>query len=254
MFRRRAKKTPEQEKIKKTRVKKEKVEVNQANQLWTYNPHSTKPLIHSGQYYPYENFIVACFIDPGKVNCGIRICINNLNTDKITTIMQYNFNFMHESFATISGDDRDNVHYSNSIKILSKYLSLFQFCHYIVIERQLKQNYSMIRFSQHLISFFLYITRDVGFKPLIVEIDSSLKTRLLGAPNFGKDKPARKKWSVQKAIEILKNRGEHDYADLIKNLTKADEHGDCVSMDEVWWKIIFNHKNGIPLPSKINFE
>ena len=42
------------------------------------------------------------------------------------------------------------------------------------------------------------------------------------------DKPARKKWSVVKAKEILKDRGEEEVLEKIKTVKKADDLADTL--------------------------
>ncbi len=79
--------------------------------------------------------------------------------------------------------------------------------------------------------------KDKGFRPLIVEIDAHLKSRMLDAPKK-MTKPQLKKWAPAKAIEILTARGDHATAKLIATAGKADDHGDAVCYDEVWWRIL----------------
>jgi hypothetical protein len=224
-----------------------------SNILWPYNCHSTPPLIHSSHFDPSSDTLIGIFVDPGKINCGVRICSNNLITGKITTIMQRSFNFMDKDIEKIEGDDVTTVHYSNMLKLFEEFIPLFQNSHYIVIERQLRQNYSMIRFSQHLITYFMYVTKNKGLKPLIYEMDSSLKTRFLNAPPFGKNKKARKNWNIQKAMEILEEREDLECLKLLKSLkttgtNKADEAADTVSMCEVFWNMLKSGEHGIPSP------
>lgn len=197
-----------------------------------HNPHSLSPLVHSSIIDENSNYLIGVFIDPGIINCAIRICKNDLITNTITTILQIKLNF---------NDPTPDLHYFNAITILNKYLSYFKWSHYIVIEKQLPINYKLVRMSQHLISYFMITLKNKGFRPLIYEIDPKQKSHLLGG-KFKMPKAKLKIWCKDKALEILLARNDISTYNFIINSKKQDDHGDTVCYDECWWLLIKTEK------------
>ena len=87
-----------------------------------------------------------------------------------------------------------------------------------------------LKLGQHCYSYF---TIRYGRFKKVIEFPAYYKTQILGAEKIkGKkvkngnfqwktiDKPARKKWSVSKATEILSSRGEIETMNNIKTKTK----------------------------------
>lgn len=207
-----------------------------------YNPHTLSPVVHSENYENNSNFLIAVFIDPGIVNCAVRISKYDLLSNTITTILQTKLNFKNTEH---------NGHYQQSSDILSKYLDLFKWSHYIVIEKQMKINYSLLRFSQHIISFLIIKLKNLGFRPLIYEIDSTQKSKCLGITS-GMKKKDLKKACIVKAMEILALRKDLSTIDNINKDKKKDDHCDVICYDEVWWNYIKNNKFNILRPSITN--
>lgn len=115
---------------------------------------------------------------------------------------------------------------------LDENLSLFLTSHIILIERQLPENYSAVRFSQHILSYFLIKLKDTELLPLILEVDSKLKIRQLGIPS-GLPKKEYKTRLIEKAKELLRMRGDIEGVKFIeKSKIKADDICDCVCQIE----------------------
>jgi len=217
-----------------------------SNTYIKYNPHTLNPLIHSSNADPNSNYVIGVFIDPGLINCAIRVCKNDLTTGKIETLLQVKLDFKKNT----SNKDNEIDIYNNSIGILDYYLDFFKWSHYIIIEKQLPINYSLVRMSQHIISYFMINLRNKGFRPLIYEIDPKQKSHLLGG-KFKMSKPQLKVWCKNKALEILTTRGDESTKKLIISSKKQDDHGDTVCYDECWWILMKNDKIPFPINNKI---
>lgn len=124
---------------------------------------------------------------------------------------------------------------------LDEHLELFKQCHYVIIERQLPVNYYAVRISQHTISYFLIKLKDTPLLPLILEIDSKLKTIQLDAPT-GMNKREVKQWSEKKAEELLNKRKDAYSLSILKKSKKKDDLADTVCQIEA----LFNYF-GYPL-------
>jgi hypothetical protein len=209
---------------------------SKVEQYAVFNPHTKEPLVGSNKVHEGKFFVNGVFIDPGVRNCAVRIANYNIISGKITTVLQKIFDFTK----TKKGDEervgRETFHYTNMNSVLSEYVDYFIWSHYIVIESQLPINYDLVRMSQHLISFFTHKIADKGYRPLIIEIDAKMKSQPFGAPKM--KKPELKKWCRNKAIEILTARGDVETANFIASCKKADDHGDTVCYEEVWWTLI----------------
>lgn len=212
-----------------------------------YNPHSLEPLVHSSFIEKDSNYMIGVFIDPGIRNCAIRVCKNDLITKKIETIAQLKFDFKTKKNNYNEFNYEDTFYYSNCYDILTENIDLFIFSHYIVIEKQLKLNFDLTKLSHHLISFFLIKLKNLGFRPLIYEIDPKQKSHQLGG-KFKMTKPELKIWCKNKAIEILKNREDNDTLEFLLQCKKQDDHGDTICYDEVWWKYLENNIYNIKIP------
>ena len=105
-----------------------------------------------------------------------------------------------------------------------------------------KINLKAIKIGQHTQSYFLF--RYGKFKT-VIEFPSYHKTQVLGSEKINKgttkagkikfkniDKPQRKKWSIEKAKEILFLRGETEHVLLLatKRATKGQK---CIKKDDL---------------------
>ena len=127
----------------------------------------------------------------------------------------------------------------NMTSLLDKYKSYWDQCDIVVIEKQMSFgsncNTMALKLGQHCWSYFSLRYSD-GERPTLVEFPAYHKTQVLGARKvMGKrgawkaiDKPARKKWSVEKGIEILCTRGDADGVAVIKSRGKKDDLCDVI--------------------------
>lgn len=194
-----------------------------------FNPHDLPPLIGA-------DHVVVTVIDPGITNAAIRQAVRCNRTKKVVTQLQIKVDFTHETLKR-EGPGSETSHYTSACRVLDSYAEYFQHSHYILVESQLTINPDMTRMGQHLISHLMNIIKNKGYRPLIVELDPHLKTRLLDCPPKMK-KPQYKAWCRDKAVEILKERGDYETANLIETTSKGDDHGDVVCYEVVWWLML----------------
>jgi hypothetical protein len=151
----------------------------------------------------------------------------------------------HENIDLTEGCDPkkklDPLTFHNMIEVLDRFAEFWDQCSAFVIEEQMsfkgKYNTMAVKLAQHCASYFMF--RYGQSKP-VIEFPSYHKTQVLGAEKTagkvcknGKtkfktmDKPQRKKWSVNKCIEILTHRGEIEILDELTSVTKKDDLADC---------------------------
>ncbi len=115
-------------------------------------------------------------------------------------------------------------------RVLDNHVALFDLCDIILIEKQMgfgkAHNTLGLRIAQHCLSYFLI--RYDSFKE-VQEYPAYHKTQILGAPK-GLSKPQRKKWSVEKAKEVLGMGKASAVLDKWASFKKRDDVSDCVCM------------------------
>ena len=132
--------------------------------------------------------------------------------------------------------------YHNMINVLDAYDEYWKKCSVILIEEQMsfgkKMNKMAVKLAQHCYSYFTF---NYGKLHKIVEFPAYNKTQVLGAQKIqgtpyksGKirykamEQRDRKKWSVNKAIEIFTSRGELDILDNLTSVKKKDDLADVL--------------------------
>lgn len=133
--------------------------------------------------------------------------------------------------------------FHNMIDALDNYVNYWDKCSAFVIEEQMafgkKLNKMAMKLGQHCYSYFIF---KYGRYKSVIEFPAYHKTQILGAPKVegkpyksGKkrykamEKPQRKKWSVDKAIDILTNRGEMDILEGLTSAKKKDDLADVLT-------------------------
>jgi hypothetical protein len=132
--------------------------------------------------------------------------------------------------------------YYNMNEALDEYDEYWETCSIILIEEQMsfgkKFNKMAMKLAQHCYSYFTF---KYGRQHTIIEFPAYHKTQVLGAPKVegkpyksGKvrykamEQRDRKKWSVNKAIEILTGRGEMDVLEEMTSVRKKDDLADVL--------------------------
>jgi len=147
--------------------------------------------------------------------------------------------------------------FHNMIDELDKYVDYWDKCLAFVIEEQMsfgkKLNKMAMKLGQHCYSYFAF---KYGRYKTIVEFPAYHKTQILGAPKVegkpyksGKtrykamEKAQRKKWSVEKAIEILTSRGEIEILNGLTSVKKKDDLADVLTQLQAFKYRTFVDKN-----------
>ncbi len=187
-------------------------------------------------YYPHTNnislrewsdeYIQVVSIDPARKNFAIRI--ERRYKDKIVPIV-----FHKAAVDSMTENVCDT--YKNITNLLDNYLTHLLTSHYIIIERQLPQNYKATRIAQHTISYFCIKLYNNKLLSSIIEIDPKLKGKMLGASRQLTDKQL-KSWAVEKARSILTLRNDtFSLSVLDKFKTKQDDLSDTICQIEAYF-------------------
>lgn len=111
---------------------------------------------------------------------------------------------------------------------LTKYQQFYDDCHFVIIERQLPQNYQATRVAQHTITYFSLRLHNKPLLPGIIEVDPKLKGKMLGAPK-GINEKQLKSWAVVKARELLAIRQDTFSLEVLDHFrNKQDDLSDTV--------------------------
>src|SRR5574338_252301 len=138
-----------------------------------YYPHS-KGVEERNWDNEFRQFIS---IDPARKNLGFRIERRH-NGGEIETLA-YNKFSVEEFIVDDEGRFTHNMTYSNITSMLDDHKEYFEDTHYIIIERQLPENYKATRIAQHIISYFSITLRNAKLLPMIIEVAPQLKGKML---------------------------------------------------------------------------
>lgn len=138
---------------------------------------------------------------------------------------------LHKNIDLTGGSNKskylDDIVFLNMYSTLDEFVLYFDKCDIILIEQQMsfgahKTNTMAMKLAQHCKSYFIYKYRG---KKEIVDFPAYNKTQVLGATK-GMTKTQRKKWSVEKAVDILLQRGDMSTVDMISDTKKKDDLAD----------------------------
>ena len=206
-----------------------------------------------------KNWIRCITIDPGRANFAIRSEIRTYNyptmevpqfveypsvhpglfeptkVSKYEVMQSHNIKVEVEFFAVLDfdydekGDEICHI-YSKMNEILDFYRKFYLESHIIVIERQIRENYRMVRLSQAIIQYFINVVKDTMYRPLIIEVDSKLKYSVLnGVKNTTKKGHRKSVWGPWMARNILNHYYDYTSIQTIDNLkNKKDDISDIV--------------------------
>lgn len=205
-------------------LKINKTEAPDKTPYTVYYPH-TFPLSERKWTQGYYQLVS---IDPAGKNYALRI-ERRYHNGWITPIV---FDKVAIDSIQKEGDILINYTYETLTAFLNKYEQFYTDCHFIIIERQLPQNYKTTRIAQHTITYFSIKLHNQILLPSIVELDPKLKGDILGA---GKHltKLQLKSWAVGKARELLTiRRDEYSLGVLNHFRSKQDDLSDTVCQAE----------------------
>jgi hypothetical protein len=178
-----------------------------------------------------QGWIQVVSIDPARKNYALRIERRYYNTEdnKIVPVV---FDKVALEESNIEDNVTTCVMYDSLSKFLDKYKAYYNDCHFIIIERQLPQNYKATRIAQHTISYFSIKLSDAPLLPSIVEIDPKIKGKILGAPKNITDKQL-KTWAVEFAHKLLNQRNDDFSLGVLQFYSKKqDDLSDTVCQIE----------------------
>ena len=136
----------------------------------------------------------------------------------------------------------------NMTEELDKHLDLWDKCDVFIIEKQMmfgKQTNPMaVKLAQHCYSYFIF---KYGKFKQIIEYPAYNKTQILGALKakvknkyVSMKKPERKKWCINKALDIVKNRKDNNTLQQILLSKKKDDLCDVICQLQSW-KVLLLH-------------
>lgn len=177
-------------------------------------------------------------IDPGRKNLAIRIETRSYDSKTVYTEVLEKYD-IEDYICDDINVGKETYIYDTINEILNYYMPLILQSHFIIIERQMTINYRMVRISQAIISFFLLMLKSAIYGPLIYEVSSKLKTKMLDAPK-GLNPKDTKKWAVDLALLILQFRGDSESYTKIQNApaSKKDDYSDVVVQIEALFKYL----------------
>lgn len=198
-----------------------------------YNPHT--PNLHNLNNSKWGEIIRVISIDPGTVNLCIRVEERPFNRNIKYIPKTYFYEKIHmkkEELELTEGNE--NKYYSRFLEIFNANWNLFKTCHIVIMERQLPWNYKAVRISQHILTYFMIHLKDLPQYPLIFEINSTLKSKQLGAKHLNSH--AIKSWSVDFARDILVSRNDQFALNILnKKGAKKDDLADTVTQIEAFF-------------------
>jgi hypothetical protein len=194
-----------------------------------YYPHS-KPISERAWT---QDYLQVVSIDPARKNYAMRI-ERRYKDGRIVPVV---FDKVAIEKFTQDGDALVNYTYEELTNFFRQYEKFYDDCHYIIIERQLPQNYKTTRIAQHSISYFSLFLHDKPLLPSIVEVDPKLKGKMLLAPKGITDKQL-KTWAVEKCRELLNLRQDtFSLSVLDKFRNKQDDLSDTVCQVEALFMV-----------------
>jgi hypothetical protein len=189
-----------------------------------YYPH-TIPSTERKWSQPYLQIVS---IDPARKNYAMRI-ERRYHNGWITPVV-------FDKVAIESIQQEGDTTICNTYQVLTsffdKYRQFYDECHFIIIERQLPQNYKATRIAQHSISYFSICLHNKPLLPSIVEVDPKLKGKILGAPKGISDKQL-KSWAVEVGRNLLTMRQDNFSLQVLDHFrNKQDDLCDTVCQIE----------------------
>ena len=189
-----------------------------------YYPH-TIPITERKWTQPYYQVIS---IDPARKNYAFRI-ERRYHNGWIAPVV---FDKTAIDGTKQEGDTTVSETYELLTAFLDKYQQFYNDCHFVIIERQLPQNYKATRIAQHSISYFSIRLHNLPLLPAVIEVDPKLKGKILGAPKNITDKQL-KTWAIEKARELLTIRKDTFSLGVLDHFrNKQDDLSDTVCQAE----------------------
>jgi hypothetical protein len=188
-------------------------------------------------------------VDPGITSFSVRVEERNIRrVDTIKTLLYDKVGLKKEE-QELTNDNESKI-YSFIQTFLDQHVELFRTCHMVIIEKQLPINYRCVRISQHTLTYFMILLKNIiPSLAMFFEVAPTLKGRELGAGNL--NEKGIKLWSVEKARELLITREDKfGLSVLDRKINGKKEKKDDLSDTLVQIEALFSHM-GWPLTQKI---
>lgn len=212
-------------------------------------PHSL-PVENRKDNRKYKQYIS---IDPARKNLALRI-ERRYDDDNIVPIV---FNKVAVESSRIEGDATINDTYKILTAFLDQYLDFYDDCHYVVVERQLPQNYKCTRIAQHIISYYSIKLFNKPLLPAIIELDPKAKGKYLGAPKGITDKQL-KTWAIEVGRNLLTKRKDNFSLSVMDSFKgKQDDLADTICQIEalcVCWGLKLTEEKIIDIPKTLTLN
>jgi hypothetical protein len=124
----------------------------------------------------------------------------------------------------------------NIIMYLDSHRHQWDLCNGIILEKQHKLNFKA-QVVEHFI--FSYYKNLYGPFKYIVNISATRKTQIFEAPKM--NKKDRKKWAIEQAREICRQRGDNE-GHILLSVTKRDDLADACLQLKAFQKMVFIQK------------
>jgi hypothetical protein len=184
------------------------------------------------------DYIQILSVDPGLKN--YTILIQRRMTNGITFPLLYNK-------LDFTSDD-ESSHYGYLLHFFESQKELIKGCHIFLIERQLPQNYKMVRISQHTISYIMFQTLNNSLLPSIYEVDTKLKGIYLGV----KKSDDVKKIAIERAIQLLTSRNDKYSLSVLNNTKKKDDLADVIiQIEALFYELQYFQIPILPIPEPV---
>lgn len=187
-----------------------------------YYPHSQA---YESKINKSENYLQLASIDPATKNYALRI-ERWYDNGRVVPIV---FDKVSFSKDLETKETSVNVVCNELMSFLEKYEKYFLDCHYVIVERQLPQNYKSTRVAQHTINYFMLRLKDGLNKAVIVELNPQMKGKMLGASS-GLNNTQLKGWSILVARKVLLKREDRHSLEVMDHFPKKqDDLADTVT-------------------------
>ena len=180
-----------------------------------HNPHMVS--LHKRKW---PDRIRVISVDPGVTHYAIRVEERNIKRDDIIKTLLYDKIGLKKDEQEL---DKDNVCpvYSYISNYLDQYRELFKTCHMVIIEKQLPVNYRAVRMSQHTLTYFTILLKDIEPQlAMFFEVNPTLKGRELGVPPNLNER-GLKLWAVDKTRELLTDRNDVEGLEILNRKVKG---------------------------------
>ncbi len=173
-------------------------------------------------------------IDPATNNFALRIedwYKRGILKGKVVPVLTVKESFKHQDPVGC------NFIFQRLTAFLDTYKDLFKGCHYVIIERQLSFNYRAVRIGSHTVAYFLGLCAANICAPIIIEVNSKLKGKQLGAPK-GINEKQLKSWSVEVAMKEIEERGDCYTLRILLKEKKRDDYADTVCQVKALFELL----------------